>query len=81
LPVHFNKPEKSECWDKDISELEAFFIDIALPDKPIKLDQCSTVTNVRRFIKSHLATVKEYNGVRSFEPYLNRLQTLKQQLS
>jgi len=54
---------------------------IALPTQPVKLDQCSTITNVQRFIENHLATAREYNGIQSFEPYLNRLQTLKQQLS
>jgi len=68
-------------WDKEISELEAYFASIALPTQPVKLDQCSTVTNVQRFIEGHLATVKNYNGVQTFEPYLNRLQTLKQILS
>ncbi len=70
-----------ETWDKEISELEAYFASIALPTQPVKLDQCSTVTNVQRFIEGHLATVKNYNGVQTFEPYLNRLQTLKLQLS
>jgi len=69
-----------ETWDKEISELEKYFTGITLPTQPVKLDQCSTITNVQRFIESHFATVKEYNGVRSFEPYLDRLKTLQLKL-
>jgi len=70
-----------ETWDKEISALEKYFAGITLPTQPVKLDQCSTITNVSRFIESHLATAKEYNGIQSFEPCLNRLQTLKERLS
>ena len=83
-PVYyFNKPEqpKPENWEKDITELENYFAGIALPIQPVKLNRCSTVINCSLFIESHFATVKANNGKRTFLPYLNRLQELKQVLT
>jgi hypothetical protein len=67
-------------WSNDIAELEAFFTSIALPIQPVKLDRCSTITNCSQFIESHFATTKANNGKRTFLPYLNRLQELRQVL-
>ncbi len=80
---YFNKPEqpKPESWDRDITELETYFANIELPTQPVKLNQCSTITDVALFIDSHFATVKANNGNRTFLPYLNRLQELKQVLT
>jgi len=83
-PVHyFSKPEqpKPESWEQDITELENYFTGIQLPTQPVKLNKCSTITNCSLFIESHFATVKANNGKRTFLPYLNRLQELKQVLT
>ncbi|OYQ37526.1 hypothetical protein CHU92_08025 [Flavobacterium cyanobacteriorum] len=83
-PVYyFNKPEqpKPENWEQDITELENYFTGIALPTQPVKLNRCSTITDCSQFIESHFATVKANNGKRTFLPYLNRLQELKQVLT
>ena len=83
-PVYyFSKPEqpKPESWEQDITELENYFAGIALPTQPVKLNKCSTITNCSLFIESHFATVKANNGKRTFLPYLNRLQELKQVLT
>ena len=83
-PVYyFSKPEqpKPESWEQDITELENYFAGIALPTQPVKLNPYSTITNCSQFIKSHFATVKANNGKRTFLPYLNRLQELKQVLT
>ncbi|WP_291914890.1 DUF6371 domain-containing protein [Chitinophaga sp. CB10] len=83
-PVYyFSKPEqpKPESWEQDINELENYFAGIALPTQPVKLNKCSTITNCSLFIESHFATVKANNGKRTFLPYLNRLQELKQVLT
>lgn len=83
-PVYyFSKPEqpKPESWEQDITELENYFAGIALPTQPVKLNRCSTITNCSLFIESHFATVKANNGKRTFLPYLNRLQELKQVLT
>jgi hypothetical protein len=65
-------------WISEIIELEAYFKNTILPTGPIKLNQCSTITNVNNFIDTHLKTLKTNNGKATFEPYLNRLQQLKQ---
>ena len=80
---YFSKPEqpKPESWEQDITELENYFAGIALPTQPVKLNKCSTITDCSLFIESHFATVKANNGKRTFLPYLNRLQELKQVLT
>lgn len=83
-PVYyFSKPEqpKPESWEQDITELENYFAGIAVPTQPVKLNHYSTITNCSLFIESHFATVKANNGKRTFLPYLNRLQELKQVLT
>ena len=80
-PVYyFSKPEqpKPESWEQDITELENYFAGIQLPTQPVKLNRCSTITECSLFIESHFASVKANNGKRTFLPYLNRLQELKQ---
>jgi len=78
-----SKPEqpKSESWEQDITELENYFSKITLPIEPVKLNQCSVITNISLFIESHFATVKRNNGNRTYLPYLQRLQELKQILT
>ena len=83
-PVYyFITPEqpKPESWEQDINELENYFAGIQLPTQPVKLNRCSTITDCSLFIESHFATVKANNGKRTFLPYLNRLQELKQVLT
>jgi hypothetical protein len=79
----FEQPEqpKPESWEQDINELENYFAGIQLPTQPVKLNRCSTITDCSLFIESHFATVKANNGKRTFLPYLNRLQELKQVLT
>lgn len=84
---NLTKPNISETltninlWDNEIKELENFFAGVTLPNQPVKLNQCSTITDINIFIESHFATVKANNGKKSFLPYLNRLQELKQVLT
>ena len=83
-PVYyFSKPEqpKPESWEQDITELENYFASFEPPTQPVKLNNYSTITNCSLFIESHFATVKGNNGKRTFIPYLNRLQELKQVLT
>jgi len=78
-PVQAPKPKQNpKTWDKEIMMLEAYFASAILPTQPVKLDQCSTITNVQRFVESHLATVREYNGNPTFEPHLDRLHKAKE---
>lgn len=83
-PVYYfgkPKPPQPESWEQDITELENYFASIELPTKPVKLNGCSTITNSFLFVESHFVTVKANNGKRTFLPYLNRLQELKQVLT
>jgi hypothetical protein len=73
--------EQPENWSKDITELETYFAGIELPTQPVRLNKCGTVTDCSQFIENHLTTVKVNNGTRTFLPYLNRLQELKQVLT
>lgn len=73
--------EQPQNWSNDIAELENYFSSIELPTQPVKLNRCSTITDCSLFIESHFATVKGNNGNRTFLPYLNRLQELKQVLT
>ena len=75
------KREQPQDWSPIISELESYFASIELPTQPIRLNQCSVITDCSQFIKSHIATVKANNGKRTFLPYLKRLQELKEVLT
>jgi hypothetical protein len=72
------KPKIKTDWSNDIMELEAYFKNTILPAGPIKLNQCAIITNINNFIDTHLKTLKTNNSKTTFEPYLNRLQQLKQ---
>jgi len=70
------RPGHLSVWN--IEELEIFFTTQILPARPIKLDQCSTITDTSQFIKKHLEIVRSNNGKETFLPYLYRLQGLKE---
>jgi hypothetical protein len=79
----FEQPEKPqpESWEHEITELEIYFAATLLPATPLKLNKCSTITDCSIFIESHFATVKANDGNRTFLPFLQRLQELKQVLT
>lgn len=79
--VEVEQFEQPECWLQNISELENYFASIDIPTQPIKLNQHSTIKDCSQFIESHIATAKANNGKRTFLPYLDRLQELKQILT
>lgn len=71
------KRQANENKQWDIQSIEDFFKKINLPKDSITLKDGSTIHDPERFVNSHLATVKANNGVFTFEPYLLRLITLK----
>ena len=75
------RKEKTESWEQDIIRLEQFYKTATLPNNPVRLSKCEVITDVWLFINSHLTTVKANNDKRTFLPYLNRLQDLKQYLT
>ncbi len=74
-------PITNENWNTEILELETFFNSTTLPVHTVKLDVCSTIIDVYLFVSSHVAIVKANNGNKTFLPYINRLQELKQILT
>lgn len=64
-------------WDGRIMKLKAFFNSIDLPSGEIRLSQCEVITDVQKFVNSHLEYVKRHNGKMTFEPYLLRLEKMK----
>jgi len=74
IPIESLSPEK---WDDIIFELETFFNTCILPTGPIKLDECSTIIDLPKFIEAHLSTVIFNNGNKTFRPYLDRLIELR----
>ena len=58
-------------------KLKAFFNSIDLPSGEIRLSQCEVITDVQKFVNSHLEYVKRHNGKMTFEPYLLRLEKMK----
>jgi hypothetical protein len=75
-PVEQHEQPKPEGWEQDIAELENYFARITLPTQPIKLNNCSTITNCSLFIESHLAAIRANNNNKTYLPYLSRLKVL-----
>jgi hypothetical protein len=73
--------EKATNWSEDITQLEMFFANIELPKECTKLHKSSTITDISLFLESHFAVIKNNVGNRTYLPYLQRLQYLKQLLS
>ncbi|WP_288955751.1 DUF6371 domain-containing protein [uncultured Polaribacter sp.] len=69
--------EKKENWTVEIELLETFFKKYNLPNKEIRLNNSTVISNPQKFIDSHLAFVKANNGNNIYLPYLERLQKLK----
>jgi len=75
--THF-KPftkEFTPLWD--ITELEADYKALHVPEQPIKINQYGIITNVKNFIASHFEVIKQNNGNPVFTPYYQRLVELK----
>lgn len=68
-------------WEQDIIELENYFTSIAPPTRPVPISRGVTIIDCSLFIESHIATLKEKNGNRTFLPYLSQLQELKRVLT
>lgn len=75
------KHETAQSWEKDIAELEKYFVAIELPTQPVKLNPWSTIEDCSLFVESSFETVKRNNGTQIFLPYLDRLKELKKILN
>lgn len=63
----------------DINKLEAFFKDKDLPETH-KLSKCETITDTKKFVGTHIATIKSLNGKNVVVPYIERLRLFAKQL-
>lgn len=70
----------TDNWDESINELESFFKNRPLLLLPIKLNSFITISAPAIFVESHLCTVRAQNGKRTYLPFLERLQELKELL-
>lgn len=59
-----------------ITKIENYLNSIQLPTKPIKLDQCTTITDLPKFIDNHIAAYKTNLNNPTYKPYLQRLVKL-----
>jgi hypothetical protein len=66
-----------EYWKHEIDELEKYFGSVTFPLKVVKLNQCTSIIDVPKFIESHLSIVKANKGKLTYLPYLDRLKKLK----
>lgn len=67
--------EPGTTWD--VKALETFFANVTLPDEPIQLKPAEKITDIHKFISSHLNRVKANKNNSYFLPDLKRLQLLK----
>lgn len=71
---------KLDNWNKEIESLELFFSTAILPDRLDNFDGNGYISNVRKFVDSHMSFVVAQNGKKYFKPYLDRLILLKNTL-
>lgn len=64
-------------WSQEIANIDSFFSTATLPQESFKLDQCTTILDVPKFVTSHMTLIKANQGKDLFLPYLSRLQELK----
>ena len=59
-----------------LSDLKVYFETAKLPPNEIKLNNYTTITDVKKFIDSHIAILEANPGNRSFLPFYTRLLNL-----
>ena len=59
-----------------IEELEAYFEGIDLPES-VYLNQATKISDVRKFVTSHLFTVKAHGHIKAYSSFYDRLVQLK----
>lgn len=72
-------PAAGDVWN--VTELEEFFSSRELPAGEVRLDTCTVVNDVQKFVQVEFAIVRAHMGQSRYEPYLNRLQQLKKALT
>lgn len=60
-----------------MQELIDFFNNTTITEKEVRLNQCETITDIPKFIETHIAYLKNNSGNKIYLPYYNRLCQLK----
>ena len=71
---------KWEKWKENAVKMEAWYKGRVLPEGPIKLDACSTIIHVPKYVATNIATMKanqEKPWQAAFKPAYLRLYALK----
>lgn len=71
---------KKTDWALKINELEDFFKNRELP-KTVRLDVCTNIIMPKLFVQSALCLLRANNGNKTYIPYLDRLNKLKEKLT
>lgn len=75
-------PEHTHCREQDIMALKAYFANITLPEHPIRLNECTTITNFPNFLNTHLNQLKDTPQPGRIEQnFLDRLIQVKQAIT
>ena len=65
----------------EIDNLEKYFNSIQIPEVPLTIDSCQTITNPSKFIKVNLSLARANVGKRHLTGAIDRLRKLKDILS
>jgi hypothetical protein len=74
--VEIEKAITRENWTNEIDSLESFFSNVKLTT-PINLYSNMEISDVSKFVFSHISILRNYNGNKNFRPYFDRLIKLQ----
>lgn len=57
-----------------LGDVVEFFEGYAFNERPLILDEATTITNVEKLVKSHILYLKSNSGKKVFVPYFERLK-------
>jgi hypothetical protein len=57
-------------------EIEKYFETYNFIGEDIQLDQCSKITDLKTFVKSHISILKKNSGNKLYMPYYDRLKKI-----
>lgn len=88
-PFFLNKPATAETssqqiavqdsgtTSRDVSELAAFFETTTLPTGSFRLNACSTINDLPKFVEAHLNFLKQYGQSNAARQYFDRLKDIQ----
>lgn len=59
-----------------LTTIEDFFKDYDYKDGVVKLDDCTKIIDLKKFVDSHISILKKNSGNRRFLPYYERLHKI-----